>query len=68
MAAYDLPLETHVGIVIGPSGSLYQNILGEWANTLHRYSTAKLFDALAGYLGNVVLTEKDVLEDRLVVI
>ena len=48
--------------------NLHQNTLGESANTLHRYSTAKLFDTLAVYLGNVVLTENDVLEHRFVVI
>jgi hypothetical protein len=34
VAVYDLPPETHVGIVIGSSDSLYQNILGEWVNVL----------------------------------
>ena len=68
VAVYDLPPETHVGIVIGSSDSLYQNILDELVNSLHRYSTANLFGTLAGYLGNVVRTEKDVLEHRLVVI
>jgi hypothetical protein len=48
--------------------NLYQNILDELVNSLHRYSTANLFGTLAGYLGNVVLTEKDVLEHRFVVI
>ena len=37
VAVCDLPPETHVGIVIGSSDSLYQNILDEWVNTLHRY-------------------------------
>jgi hypothetical protein len=37
VAAYDPPPETHVCIVIGSSDSLYQNILDEWVNTLHRY-------------------------------
>ena len=44
VAVYNLPPETHVGIVIGSSDSLYQNILDEWVNVLQRYSTAKLFD------------------------
>ena len=66
VAVYDLPPESHVGIVIGSRDSLHQNILGELANALHRYSTAKLqlFGTLAGYLGNVVFTEKDVLEHQ----
>ena len=48
--------------------SLHQKILDELVNSLHRYSTEYLFGTLAGYLANVVLTEKDVLEHRFVVI
>jgi hypothetical protein len=48
--------------------NLHQNILDELVNSLHRYSAASLFGTLTGYLANIVLTEKDVLEHRLVVI
>ena len=68
VAVYDLPPESHFGIVIGSRESLHQKILDELVNSLHRYSTANLFGTLAGYLANIVLTEKDVLEHRLVVI
>jgi hypothetical protein len=37
-------------------------------NKFHRFSTANVIDALAGYLGNLVLTEKGVLEHKLVAI
>ena len=45
--------------------NLHQNLLDELINKFHRFSTANVIDALAGYLGNLVLTEKDVLEHRL---
>jgi hypothetical protein len=51
-----------------PDCNLHQNILDEFVNVLHRYSTAKLFDTLAVYLGNLVLMDKDVLEHVLVAI
>jgi hypothetical protein len=46
--------------------NLHQNLLDELVNKFHRFSTANVIDALAGYLENLVLTEKDVLEHRLV--
>jgi hypothetical protein len=46
--------------------NLHQNILNGLVSVLHRCSTAKVFDKLAGYLANLVLTDKDVLEHRLV--
>ena len=48
--------------------NLYQNFLDELVNGLHRYSTANHFGTLAGFFANIVLTEKDVLEHRFVVI
>jgi hypothetical protein len=48
--------------------NLHKKILDEFVNALHRYSTAKLFDTLAVYLGNLVLMDKDVLEHVLVAI
>jgi len=46
--------------------NLHQIILNELVSVLHHCSTAKVFDKLAGYLAYLVLTDKGVLEHRLV--
>ena len=48
--------------------NLYQNLVDELANSLHRYSTANHFNTLAEFFKHIVLMDKDILEHRLVVI